>query len=100
MGLYLDAEIEGKTAADAIVLPRAALREDGSVLVVDSNDRLEIRTVEVLRLGSSEAVLSDGLASGERVCVSPLAAVVDGMRVRVQDPNETPEAPALAGDKS
>ena len=49
MGLYLEAEIEGKTAEDAIVLPRAALREDGSVLVVDSENRLDIRAVEILR---------------------------------------------------
>ena len=100
MGLFLEAEIEGKTVDDAIVLPRAALRTDGSVLVVTSDDRIDIRAVEILRIGSEEAILSGGLASGERVCVSPLAAVVDGMRVRVQSPDPGVAAPSLEGDRS
>ena len=100
MGLFLEAEIEGKTVADAIVLPRAALRTDGSVLVVTSDDRIDIRAVEILRISSEEAILSGGLASGERVCVSPLAAVVDGMRVRVQSPDSAVVEPSLEGDRS
>jgi len=100
MGLFLEAEIEGKTAEDVIVLPRAALRDDGSVLVVTPNDRIDIRAVEILRVSSEEAILNGGLASGERVCVSPLAAVVDGMRVRVQSPNPPVATPTLEGDRS
>ena len=100
MGLFLEAEIEGKTVADAIVLPRAALRTDGSVLVVTSDDRIDIRAVEILRISSEEAILSGGLASGERVCVSPLAAVVDGMRVRVQSSDSAVVEPSLEGDRS
>ncbi|MCP4203473.1 MAG: efflux RND transporter periplasmic adaptor subunit [bacterium] len=100
IGLYLDAEIEGKTAEDAIVLPRAALREEDRILVVDSENRLRIREVEILRVTSEELVITRGLDSGERVCVSPLTAVVDGMRVRVQSPDEPMETPALEGVKS
>lgn len=100
MGLFLDAEIEGKVAERAIVLPRAALREDGSVLVVDSDNRLEIRSVDVLRLEPDEAILSGGLADGERVCISRLAAVIEGMEVRVQDPSRAVTVPAIEGDAS
>jgi hypothetical protein len=47
--------------------------------------------VDVLRLEREHVVIGDGLATGERVCVSPLPAAVDGMAVRVAD-----EAPGLA----
>lgn len=100
MGLYLEARIEGRTVDNAIVVPRAALREDGSVLVVDSEDRLEIREVEVLRRGSEEAVLSSGLEAGERLCVSRLAAVVEGMKVRIEKLDRPPTTEALTGDRS
>ncbi len=100
MGLYLGAEIEGKTADGAIVLPRAALREDGRVLVVTPENRLDIREVEILRVTSETLVVTGGLDDGERVCISPLTAVVDGMKVRVQSPDEPLEAPALEGVKS
>jgi multidrug efflux pump subunit AcrA (membrane-fusion protein) len=101
VGLFVQAEIVGRVVPAAFVLPRGALRYDGDdqkprVLVVDDELRLWPREVEVLRQERERVVLGAGLLAGERVCVSPLRAVVDGMRVRVQDdPIDT--APSLAG---
>lgn len=81
MGLFVEAEIEGRTVERAAVLPRAALRDGDRVLVV-ADDRLRYRRIEVLRLLSEEFVVAGGLEAGELVCVSPLEIVVDGMRVR------------------
>ncbi len=67
------------------MVPRAALRADGQLLVVDDEDRLRFRTVDVLRNTAEEVIISSGLADGERVCISPLATVTDGMRVRTVD---------------
>jgi RND family efflux transporter MFP subunit len=85
VGLFVQAEITGQTAKDVAILPRSALRDDGTVLVVDEEDRLRIRPVEVLRAARGEVVISSGLANGERVCLTSLAAVSDGMRVRVAE---------------
>ena len=85
VGLFVEAEIQGREVSDAVVLPRSALRESGRVLVVDDESRLHFRPVDVLRVQGDEVVIGDGLAIGERVCVSPLAAPVDGMSVRVLD---------------
>ncbi len=52
------------------------------VLVVDAEDRLRFRNVEVLRARRSDVLIEAGLAPGERVCVSPLEAPVEGMQVR------------------
>jgi RND family efflux transporter MFP subunit len=81
VGLYVEADIGGKTVENAIVLPRSALRGTDRVLVVDG-ERLYFRKVEVFRADSEKIVITSGLKSGERVCISPLDTVVDGMRVR------------------
>jgi hypothetical protein len=82
VGLFVEAEIAGKTFEDIIRVPRNVLRDDGTVLIVDSEDRLRFSEVEVLRLESESVYLASGLRSGERVCLSVLDAVVEGMHVR------------------
>ena len=85
VGLFVEADIAGRPASDLVVLPRSALRTVGDghqVLVVDAEDRLRFRDVAVVRLDGEEAVIGEGLADGERVCVSPLDVATDGMRVR------------------
>ncbi len=90
VGLFVEAEITGAQAEGVTVLPRSVLRGDGRVLVVDNDDRLHFRDVEVLRLARNEVYLSAGIERGERVCLSPLEGAVDGMRVR------TPGGPRAA----
>ena len=81
MGLFVEAEIQGRVAEEVAVLPRAALRDGGRVLVA-TDDRLLYRSVEVVRTLSDEVVIGGGLEAGELVCVSNLETVVDGMRIR------------------
>lgn len=83
VGLFVDATIEGVTRDGLFIVPRSALRQGDEVLVIDAEDRLRFRPVEVLRRDGDHVVLSHGLEAGERVCVSPLDVAVDGMKVRV-----------------
>ena len=84
VGLFVQAEIVGKTVQDVFSIPRAALRGKNQLLVV-RDDRLYFREVEILRTDAHSAIVQSGLADGERICLSPLDAVVDGMRVRIAD---------------
>jgi RND family efflux transporter MFP subunit len=83
VGMFVDAEIMGHLVEDVVVLPRTALRGTDRVWVVDTEDRLRFRDVDVVRKGRENVVIRSGLEAGERVCLSPLAAPTDGMRVRV-----------------
>jgi len=83
VGLFVRAEIQGRRAEDVIVLPRAAVRPDDRVFVIDAEDRLEVRPVDVLRVERDRVLVRGGLVPGERVTISPLAEAVEGMRVRV-----------------
>ena len=82
VGMFVDAAILGRTVDDAIVLPRAALRGEDRVLVVDAQDRLTWRRVTVLRADRDTVIVGAGLRQGERVVLSPLEAPVEGMPVR------------------
>jgi len=82
-GMYVEAEIIGRAVEGVAVIPRTALRSGSRVLVVDDDDRIEFRDVVVLRVSDDQAVIGSGLSDGERVCLSNLAAVTDGMRVRI-----------------
>jgi hypothetical protein len=87
VGLFVNAEIQGRRVDDAVVIPRSALRGHSEVVIVDDENRLRLRRVDVLRRNPRTVVLIAGLDPGERVCTAPLSVVVDGMQVRpVDDP--------------
>ena len=82
-GMYVRATIHGRTIEGVASLPRSALRSDGNVWVIDGDDRLRIRNVAVLRTDREYVYVSGGLSEGERVCVSALEVVSEGMQVRL-----------------
>jgi len=83
VGLFVEAEIEGQAVERAFVISRDALIEGDRVWVVDAEDQIHARDVEVLRRERENVIVGAGLAEGDRVCTSPLEAAIDGMRVRV-----------------
>ena len=87
-GLFVNAEIEGRLIDSAVVVPRSAMRGDGVVYVVRADNTMEIRTVSVAKSDRDRAILTAGLAAGERVITSPVSGAADGVTV------------AVAGDES
>ncbi|MYD86038.1 MAG: efflux RND transporter periplasmic adaptor subunit [Acidobacteria bacterium] len=85
VGMYVEAEINGRTARDVAVLPRQALRGRDQVLVVTPDDRLSFRTIAVLRTSTESVIVRSGLQAGELVVISPLDTPTDGMRVQLAD---------------
>jgi hypothetical protein len=53
------------------------------VLIIDDQERLRYRTIDILRLEQETVIVQGGLEAGERVNISPIQTVVDGMRVAV-----------------
>ena len=81
IGLFVAASIKGRTVDNIVSLPRAALRNQNQVLIVDKNNRLRYRSVEVMRFEKDKVIISAGLEDGEVVSISPIQTVIDGMRV-------------------
>ena len=83
VGMYVEAEIAGHTARDVAIVARAALRGRDRVLVVDAQDRLSFREIDILRATTDAIYVQGGLAEGELVVVSPLDTPTEGMRVQL-----------------
>ena len=81
VGMFVNAEVEGVSSQPAFVMPRLALRNQDKVYVINSENRLEIRTVSVIATSKDRVLVSSGVESGDRVVTSTLPNAVDGMEV-------------------
>lgn len=86
MGLFVDAVIEGKPYEDAIVLPRSALYGRNMVYVINGDDTVQPRTVNVVSADKDTITISSGVEPGERVVTSPLRGASEGDKVTPTDP--------------
>ncbi len=89
IGSFVTATIEGKELPDAYEIPRAALRKNNTVYIVDDEGTLSIRKVEVYQKTTEKAIISSGLNPGERICLTTLQYVVNGMEVAVEQDEDT-----------
>jgi len=90
MGSYVDVELDGRTLPGVVAVPRAALHDGDRVWIVDDDGRLRARTVEVAWREHDRVLVSSGIAAGERMVVTPLAAPTEGTAVSVA-PAAAPE---------
>jgi RND family efflux transporter MFP subunit len=81
-GLFVEAEIEGRSVSDVFVVPVMALRDGDRVFLRGEDDRLRVRAVSVLRRDRSEVVIDGGLSAGDQVVISPLRIYSEGMSIR------------------
>lgn len=87
VGLFARVVIDGRNLEQAALLPRAALRPNRVVWVVDAEGALRFRKVDVAYFQQDKVLIRSGLKQGDLVVVSPLGEVTDGMRVRPRTRN-------------
>ncbi len=80
-GLFLRALITGITLDNLYRVPRAAFLDRDRLILVDEQNRLRFQRVEIVRADGGDLLVSSGLKNGDRVCLTTLAAPVDGMEV-------------------
>ncbi len=92
VGLFVDAEVVGRSVESVFQAPRGALVGADRLWLVEDG-RLVLRRVGILRADPEVVIVSDGLSAGDRISLTVLESAVDGMRVTPQ-----PEpAPAATG---
>ncbi len=89
MGLFVEVRIDGRIFENVVQVPREAVRQDGSILVIDSDNRLHIRTAEVLQTERDFAVVRAQILADEQVCISALDVATENMLVRVIEDNSS-----------
>ncbi|EIC30040.1 MULTISPECIES: efflux RND transporter periplasmic adaptor subunit [Methylomicrobium] len=80
-GTFLTAEIESRELDGVFELPRGALNAAQEAVLVDSDNKLQIRRLQVLRSDADRVWIGGGLQAGERVVVSGLETPVADQKV-------------------
>ena len=96
VGMFVEAEIRGRSSGKVFALPRSVLRAGNEVLLVDASSKLRVRPVEVFRTERDRVLVRDGIADGDRILTTPLENAVSGMKVRVHS-EDGPDAAEPAG---
>ncbi len=100
IGAYVSVEIEGAMIEDVIKVPRTALRDDGRVYVMDDEDRLAIRDVDITWRRDDFVLVASGIIEGDRIILSRIKTPIPGMKLRVQDQSRLmPKRDNGAGDE-
>ena len=81
IGLFVEAEINGKQLEDIFMIPNTALTPNDELLVLNQDDTLEIRKVKVITKMKNYILVKEGMKAGERVVVSKLSIATNGMLV-------------------
>ncbi len=84
LGEYVRVEIQGRVLENVFRIPRTALRDNARIWVAGPAETLQIRAVDPLWRGADYVLLREGLAAGERLVTSDLAAAVEGMAIRTR----------------
>ncbi len=88
IGLFVDAYVDGKILGNVFILPRAAVRPSGELLLIDENNKLSRQRVEPIFSDEDHIIVANdpegahgGLKAGQVVCLTPLTYPADGASV-------------------
>ncbi len=81
-GSFVDVRIKGKTLKGVFIVPRTTLRDNSTVWIMDSSDKLHIREVVVTRMERDRVIISEGLVDGEMIVLTNISGAADGMKLR------------------
>jgi len=83
MGTFVSAIIEGASADNVIRISRQYVRGSDEIVLVDDNNKLDVRRVNIIRADADFIYVNAGVESGERILATALPAPVNGMSVRI-----------------
>lgn len=82
LGSFVDVATVAQPIDDAIRVPRVALRNGRNVYVMNDDDLLEIREVQIAWTEPDTVLVTSGLEANERVVVSRIATPIPNMLLR------------------
>ena len=83
-GMFVEVHLQGEEISDVVAVPRGALHDNNTVWIVDDENRLHIRTVDIQRRERDEVLVRSGLNAGEKIVLTNLSGAAEGMLLRPQ----------------
>lgn len=90
IGGFVEAEVQAIKIEDVVRLNRDYLRANQNVWV-NENGELSIREVDIILTDSEYAYISSGLREGEKVVITNLSTVSEGVKLRTEGSENTSE---------
>lgn len=87
IGSYVRVDIEAGELEDCLAIEQSSLRSGDKLWIVDTNDQLQIRDVEVFWQMDDMVYVSNGLKPGDKLITSPLKSAVPGTELNPQSEN-------------
>ncbi len=81
-GMFVNVQILGEELSDIISVPRGAIHDNDTIWVIDDENRLHIREVDILRRERDEVLIRSGLDANEKIVLTNLSGAAEGMLLR------------------
>jgi RND family efflux transporter MFP subunit len=85
VGTFVTATIQGSEARNVIRVPRGIVRGSDEVMVVDADNKLQFKTVSILRSDANYIYVNGGVSPGDKVITTVLESPVNGIAVRTTE---------------
>lgn len=85
IGAYVSVEIDGRELENVYVIPRTAIREGDRLWIMNEDDCLSVREVEIVWRRKDEVLVADAIEPGERIVTSRIPTPIPGMLLRAND---------------
>ncbi len=92
---FVRLEIEGPVLENVFVLPEKLIQEHNRIWIMNQEEQLEIRQVEILKRIPNGVILRDGLQEGEQIVTSRISTPIPGMALRTSQKEESDTIPSV-----
>jgi RND family efflux transporter MFP subunit len=89
LGSYVRVEIEGRLLPHVVVIERDLIHDGDQLWIMDDQDHLDIRSVEIAFRDQDHVLVTGGVHAGERLVTTNLPSPVQGMTLRLKDAEAT-----------
>ncbi len=83
IGQFVRAQITGQQLSDVFVLPRSLLSGTDNILIVDQDNKVQRREVEIVWHDAENIVVRSGLNSGDRIISTAMPYATDGAEIKL-----------------
>ena len=82
---YVTVEIEAMPWPDSFLVPRRAIREGDRVWIVNSDNALEFKEVNIAWREEAAVVVNEGISDNDAIITSLITSPVPGMKLRIRE---------------
>ncbi len=82
-GLFVRAEVEARKIDNITAIPRHLLKNKNEIIVINNEDKIEFKRVNILRFEEDLALIDGGINGKDRLLISTLETATPNTKVRI-----------------